>query len=172
MNRRKYLNIAHIFLIIAISTGCRKYEDNPLINLRSVESRLIGEWELVSGFSTYQVNDYSSTTTIEDGQFTTVTVYSEDNNTYSASLDIKDDGFYDMRSESGESVDETSGFWALKNSTKNKQLLALDGINKYKIKRLTSKELVVYLDTEFTEQDEDGTDEGIDQEEYFYKKIK
>ncbi len=134
-----------IFLILLLSLlACKKGEDDPFISFRSRDARLIGEWQLVESSSssngTYaKVFDGTFMHFYTDGELT-------DQYTYSLSyLFDKTGAFTSVEISNGSAISGSSN-WAWMNNAKRKSGIVLSNGHFYYIKRLSSKELVLYCD--------------------------
>lgn len=54
-----------IFIMLFAISGCKKYEDGPLISLRTKEARLTGEWDV----EYFSINGYDSTSYLKSQSF-------------------------------------------------------------------------------------------------------
>lgn len=130
-----------------IFTSCKKYEEGPLLSLRTKNARLTGEWKLVS-YSRITTNNTETTTTSYDGTTMTTPNISY---TYSLTLIINDDGTYTYKETRDDYSDEYTSYWSWLDGAKGKQQIMLYEEDLYNIKKLTNKELVL----EFNESETD-----------------
>lgn len=117
-----------IFMLATTFASCRRYENGPAFSLRSVKTRLAGEWHL----SDLQVND------------------SHDENLYAVEansiLTINKDGSFSYEIKSIRSVASSEGVWSLNDEKNILILTVLDSINgnfnrDYTITRLSNSEM-------------------------------
>jgi len=137
--RTKTFIITLILLSLFVSS-CKKYEDGPLISLKSKNSRLTGEWKLVS--YTYETTTNDVTTTISSFNGTTMEEF-QNSYPYAHSLIINKDGTYTSKETKNYFTQGFSSNWSWFSGSKNKNQLYL-GINDlYSIKKLTNEDLVL-----------------------------
>jgi len=60
--KTRFVSIVAIIALILISSACRKYEEGPLLNLRSPQKKLVGLWEVVE----FKINSIDHITTYKD----------------------------------------------------------------------------------------------------------
>lgn len=66
MSKRRFLSIvATFFLASAIFMSCSKYEDGPLLSLKTKKARLVNKWKIEK----YYVNNVDYTSSLYDGTY-------------------------------------------------------------------------------------------------------
>jgi hypothetical protein len=153
--------IAVLVLALAspIFVGCKKGENDPGISLKSRNSRLIGEWKLVSFEGTYQGvssgTAYTVTYKFDGNNYTESSNGSSASGTGSFTMEIGKDGVYTYSESftwSGGTAVVTNGsnFWYWGNNDNNKIAVQfgdggynLFGSGLYNIDQLSSKQLTL-----------------------------
>ena len=156
-------NCIAAIVMVTVLLGCGKYEDGPLLSLRSKNSRIEGKWKAV-GYNyeykdsgapednesyslngttmTYQFNDFSFdpltgdliiVPTTETHKYELTYEFNTKNNEFNSSetLDI--------------TVQKNQSYWTWQDGASSHEMIEIDG-QQYVIKKLTNKELVLYLD--------------------------
>jgi hypothetical protein len=150
-------------VVITVVCGCGKYEEGPLLSLRSKNSRIEGKWKVVgydyeyknSGApeenESYSLNGTTMTYQFNDFSFDPLTgelIVTPATDTYSYELtyefDTKNNEF-----NSSETTDNTvqtnQSYWSWQDGASSHEMIEIDG-QQFVIKKLTNKELILYLD--------------------------
>jgi hypothetical protein len=139
--------------------GCKKGANDPGLSLKSRNSRLIGEWKLVSFEGTYQGvsggSAYTTTYKFDGNNYTASSSGSSVSGTGSFTMEIAKDGIYtysESFTPSGGAAVVTNGsnFWYWGDNDNNKIAVSFgDGgynlffTGLYNIDKLSSKQLVL-----------------------------
>ena len=131
-----------VFIITLVLFGltfssCKKYEEGPILSLKSKNSRLTGEWKLVSYTSEYISID-GITVSSFDG---TTMVTSNNSYLYDLTLTIDKDGTLIKSVTKNGTTNVEKSYWSWLDGTSGKEQLLLDDL--YTIKKLTNKELIL-----------------------------
>jgi hypothetical protein len=143
--------------------GCGKYEEGPFLSLRSKNARIDGKWNLVGyeakyvdsaspednesysfkdGTMTYQFND------VTFDPFTGDLIITPATSTYAYALsfefDKRDNVFTSVETSSGTTQTDES-YWTWQDGAKSQEMIEIDG-QVFVIKKLTNKEMILYLD--------------------------
>ncbi|TND10331.1 MAG: hypothetical protein FD123_579 [Bacteroidetes bacterium] len=134
-NVRLFLTLAVVFIVSAATvTSCKKYEDGPMLSLRTKTHRVVNDWKL----ETYYLDDVNKTDSLGISNYTE---------------SFKDDGtvLRSFISVAGDTVSDTCT-WAFANKKENLELTGADSLEiseqigfvtpaNLKILRLKEKEL-------------------------------
>jgi len=151
--KKKVLFFTVMFLaVFMLFNSCKKYEEGPLLSLRSKNARLTGEWVLKEYKYIRTTNEGSTTRTLNGSVMTySGKVYNYYYNeyvdttytyTYSLNFTVEKDGTYKwVEIEEGEADDLTS-YWSWLDGKSGKEQILLYENGLFIIKRLTNKELI------------------------------
>ncbi|RLD41838.1 MAG: hypothetical protein DRI86_12700 [Bacteroidetes bacterium] len=91
MKSSKHLIIAifSIAVIMLTFSSCKKYEDGPLISLRSKTARLTGEWKIVETTSTEALIKELTFEFKKDGDFSMTVPYTYTGESFAVTVDGK-----------------------------------------------------------------------------------
>ena len=164
----KIFRFFSIFLAVWAFGGCSKYEEGPFLSLRSKNARLEGKWKAVGYESKYtdtgapEDNEtYSLAGSTMTYQFTDVTfdpwtgqpTYTLTSTSYNYSLtfefDTKDNVFKSSEI-SGTSTYNEESYWSWQDGANDREMIEIDG-QQFIIKKLTNKELILYLDISYSD---------------------
>lgn len=158
--------MAALFTIAILTTtmnGCKKGENDPLISLKSRDSRITGIWVLSKvDMKSANSNNYSGdivNSSITDAFDGTSWTHVESGTTtswsYSYEVTIEKDGtFSSVEVSNGDKTEET-GYWNWLDSKKNKTGILLGG-SILTIDQLKNKELITIDNTFDKDTDSDG----------------
>ncbi|MDY0143314.1 MAG: hypothetical protein RBR97_15610 [Bacteroidales bacterium] len=163
MKKRFFLLGLVLVMFVSVFTSCKKYEDGPLLSLKSKNARLNGEWELVS-YSYVRTSDTETTTTSYDG--TTMTTPNS-SYLYSHTLLINSDGTYTYKETRDGYSDEYTAYWSWFDGAKGKQQIMLYDEDLFAIKKLTNKELILESNYSWIDYG-DSVSTAIDSASYSY----
>ncbi len=150
-------------VMLTVLFGCGKYDDGPLLSLRSKNSRIEGKWKAV-GFNyeyknsgapeenesysldgttmTHQYNDFSI------DPFTGELIVDPITETFNYELTYEfntKNNEFNSSETSDNTVQTNQGYWSWQDGASSHEMIEIDG-QQYLIKKLTNKELVLYLD--------------------------
>jgi len=149
-------------IVIALAsslTSCRKGDNDPFISLRSRNSRLIGEWDLVDISGTRiettapavgSTKTRTIVTTYEDGVKKTLDDVTNKDSVFEEKLIISDDGTYTDTVKSKKvgkanwtSVRIITNSWSWTDAKKKKSGILLVGMGSFEMDRLSSNDLTL-----------------------------
>ena len=124
-NAKLPIRTAAAIALATLAASCSKYPDGPSVSLRSAESRVVGEWEVVNIGKTAELQ-------------TDVTFEFEKNGDYTATYTyhITEDG------QAYTDVDAVKGEWELDDDNQTLVLKVNRVKTEYDILRLTSKQML------------------------------
>jgi hypothetical protein len=167
---RKVFITATVICGSILNSGCKKGENDPQISFRTRKARLVGEWRLASGSSSYTGGNWSDKYTFTGTKLTLYSNYSGSPQVYTGSyilsLNILKDGTFNMKEVLAGTSLEISGTWAFntgvgEHKAKDEVLFSIKEVSKgytygyhlfnahngtfaYRLKELRNKELVIY----------------------------
>jgi len=173
MNMKKNTLILFSMLVVLLA-GCGKYDNGPFLSLRSKNARLSGEWKVVKyDYNWTDPADASQnvSSVLNGGNMTatsqvpiydpfdgSIIGYNAEIATYPYSetweIETKDNSIKTSVISNG-SADVTTSLWSWSDGIDEQEILEIDGQG-YIIKRLTNKEMELYL-----EYKEDGATGSI-----------
>jgi len=139
-------NLTRLTLIIGMIgmlLACGKYEDGPLLSLRTKNARLEGEWKLTALEKVSTSDMFSSTQTLSNGIMTEIYSGFSSSYVYSESwtitlndnlikIDVTEDGY----------TSNYTTYWNWENGSSSKELINIDG-ELYRIIKLSNKEMIL-----------------------------
>jgi len=154
MKRINFIIVATLlFGVVAAFTSCKKYEEGPLLSLKSKNGRITGEWELKE-YNYTNTTDYGTITTTFNGSMVTTVFADTTSYTYPYSLEfqINKDGTYTSKEMAdGNYVEETS-LWSWKDGTSEKEMISFYSFGGWwVIKKLSNKELIIENNSSLSE---------------------
>ncbi len=161
-------------LLVLLFSGCGKYENGPILSLRSKNARLSGEWKVVkydfkwtdpmdpSDNSSALLNGTIMTSSYQEPIYDPFTGellgYENISESYPYSetweIETKDNTIKTTISSNG-STDVTTTLWSWSDGINEKEIIEIDGVS-YIIKKLTNKEMELFM-----EYKEDGASGSI-----------
>lgn len=172
MNRLR--NFIVLIILIAIVTGCGKYEDGPFLSLRSKNARIEGNWKLVEysakSVSTAYPEDNETYTfdganmtyeysNVTFDPFTGQQIVTPMSDTYvyalSFEFDTKDNNCRIVET-TGTTTTSDESYWTWQDGARNHEMIEVNG-QVLAIKKLTNKELVLFLDMSASGQGDAAT---------------
>jgi hypothetical protein len=139
-------NLTRLTLIIGMIgmlLACGKYEDGPLLSVRTKNARLEGEWKLTALEKVSTSDVFSSTQTLSNGIMTEISSGFSSSYAYSESwtitlndnlikMDVTEDGYNSIYTT----------YWNWENGSSSKELINIDG-ELYRIIKLSNKEMIL-----------------------------
>lgn len=145
----KLLLALALISVATVFNSCKKYEEGPMLSLKTKNARITGEWELTEMKEVYTYN-YKTSYGNESGS--DITTYSNgilsndgESITYSLVYNIEKNGILETTEiEDGERYSLKS-YWSWLDGEKGKEFILLEDM--YQIIKLTNKELILEINS-------------------------
>ena len=148
---KKVLILLLTLIFFGAIQSCKKGENDPLISLRSRDSRITGNWILVNAETNSNIDGDISSATYTNSIMTETSNDNSSSYSYSINWDVKSDGTINS-SETINGYLSTSmltWYWLDDNQKKTKIFIS-GGEGIYVVDRLTNKELVLKYQYEYS----------------------
>jgi hypothetical protein len=179
--KKKILVFTALLLgFMTVFNSCKKYEDGPLLSLKSKNGRITGEWELKE-YKYTRTTDEGTTTRTFNGSIMTFSGKEWSNYTYdyidtsytysySMNLTIEKGGTYKWYEVEKGDIDEWTAYWSWLDGQSGKEQLLLEDDGIYLIKKLTNKELIIEYSYTWSETSDGDNDFSNSETIYTFEK--